>query len=220
MRKGKLKCLSTNRGCQNLSSSIHSELPSVLCYIKLNLPLTFNPTQPFLHICPSFPAKISSPFQVSLTPFLSSPALFAHHYSWTPVVLKDVLESEPSGITSRLRCAALNKLINISWVTEKNGQLPYGVPGWFHKWVCVEVLCKGLHVPVFYYFQTLFEMFDHFKWSATFKHLNDDRVNDQLLSNIFFFCDRIGVEWGDLEISRPLLGLDCVLHTGFCCDVT
>lgn len=75
MRKRKLKCLSTDRGCQNLSSSVHSELPSVLCYIRLNLPLTFKPTQPISTYLPFLPSQDFLTFSglSPSFPFFSSP---------------------------------------------------------------------------------------------------------------------------------------------------
>lgn len=65
-------------GCQNLSSSVHSELSSVLCYSRLNPPLTFNPTQPISTYLPFLPSQdvLTSPgLFLSLLSFLLQPSL-------------------------------------------------------------------------------------------------------------------------------------------------
>lgn len=45
---------------------------------------------------------------------------------------------------------------------------------------------------------------------------NSTETNSKLVQ--ILYCDRIGVQQMDLEISRLLLGLDGVLYSGFCCD--
>lgn len=119
--EGKAQSLRPDRGCQNLSNSFNPLWTScIVCYVRPDSPLTPEPTQPISASLPFHPSQdlVTFPglFQIvpSLTPlpFLSSPLC-------SPLPLNSCgtwgcTRVRPSGITSRLCCVALNKLVNIS----------------------------------------------------------------------------------------------------------